>query len=340
MQRTVLLPTALLTLLLALGAAIWLQQTQSVSAGPAVDPYYRDYIGTATVKVKNGAAWQSFPMQVCVTVETAGQNGDITDVIVGGDIEFDCYPEESDNSETSILGDSLDVSSFAGCGCSENTGSFFIDTKEDTSVNAGKGWKTPPTKQTASQWQFKLMAPLDYAAEIWLNDDVRPLTANTTFTVKFLNNRQGLYFKAAGFAPLNDNGLPKVTVEIESVSTGLDSPPTLIDININDSDTVDSDVVVQFTFDEPVNVVDTIYVGIDCFVGNTGFFYYAEYSNLTISGNGTNVIGLSAIGGLPYGADCYAYIYPPAIDDVDNNDPPEWGPFSGGVVQFFTSNPG
>lgn len=328
MQRTVLLPLGLLLLALAAGSVAWLQSTRTASAA---DPYLRDYVGNATVKVKNGNAWQQYNMTVCLTVETNGPNGDITDVFMTGSDTSEC----SDTNEM-----------FSSVVVGNSPGAFGVDTKEDTLLNLGKGWKPNPQKQTANQWLFTIQQPLAAGGAVHLNNDSRALTAGTTLTVKFIRERGGIYFKLAGFAPLNANGLPKVTVEIESAAGGLDAPPSVTNITPSENAIVDSDTVVIFTYDEPVTVDNSgPYAYILCVnVNDSQDFvdFNGSLGNLTITGQGTNAITLTPVGGLPDNAQytCTAEIAAEGVDDVDTYDPPANWPASGGTTTFGTGVPG
>ncbi len=318
----------MLLLVLAIAAVAWLQQAQSASAIPQT--VSKDYQGTVNVRVKNGAAWQVFPMQVCVTVETNGPNGDITDVYMAGSDTSQCTED--------VPALTIDPPPSNTCLCELGTtpGSFLIDTTVDQ-ASTGFGWKTSPTKQTASQWQFKLISSTPGAADIFLNNGARMMTPNTLLTVKFIRDRGGIYFKATGFAPLNANGLPKVQIEIESTGAGLDAPPTVVDVTPVSGSDGDSDTTPTFTYDEPVNVEPSA-AGIECiFEGNTVAFNTAN-ANLTILGQGTKVITLVPTGGLPLNGNwvCTAFIDSQGVDDVDTIDPPSNWFFSGASTEFFT----
>ncbi len=325
-KRIAIGPAFLLILALAGAGVLWLQQARTAGAEP--EPYFRYYEGTANVKVKNGNAYSVYPVYTCTVVETAGVNGNIIDVDIFGI-----------NINQDILSDIGELFCGGYCPCEEPVltlenavvpegilpGTFLIATWVDENLTGGTGWKANPLKQTSTQWLFTLKKPEPMAAMIVLNNEFRPMQANTTLMTKFIRNREGIYWKVAGMAPLNANGLPKVTVEIEVPVTGHDSPPTPLSTNPQDSDTVDSDTSMTVTYSEPVNV-DPFFVELSC----DGYGYQA----FNILGQGTANIVIDPVSPLPGNTFCNLYIPEWAVTDVDTVDPPDYG-FDWVDIEFF-----
>lgn len=318
-QKVVLGPVILVAIALVAVGAFWLQQAQPAGAEP--ETFVRYYQGDATVKVKNGNAYATYPVKTCTFVETMGENGNIVDVGIFG-INANQEIEGSDTLEFfcgemfCICGDDPQSAIEEQNGIPELLpGMFYIDTYLDQAETGGFGWQTNPLKQTSTQWKFTLKKVLMEAGFIALNNDFRPLQANTTLVVKFIRGREGLYWKVAGSAPLNDNGTPKVTVEIETPGTGHDAPPRAISATPEENEVVNSDTSMTVDFSEPVNV-DPEGVSLYCFDAG-------EYFDVTISGQGTSTIVVDPVLNLPFGDSCEFHIDGEAISDVDNVDPPD-----------------
>lgn len=326
-QKLAIGPAILFVLALVAAGAFWLQK-----AGPAgadEETYYRYYEGTANVKVKNGNAYSVFPVYTCTVVETDGPNGDIIDVFIFG---VNVNEDFGDSDVGEILCNEFSCfcqdpgSTLEGSDVEEMLpGTFLIQTYVDELLTGGTGWKTNPQKQTSTQWKFTLKKPELAAGLVVLNDDARPLQANSTLLTKFIRGRAGVYWKVAGLAPLNDNGTPKVTVEIETPALGHDAPPEFISGTPDFYGDADSDTSMTAVFSEPVNVDPD---GVEVYCYDAG-----EYFDFTISGQGTSTIVVDPVTDLPYGDFCELYIYPEAITDVDTVDPPNeaidevWMPF-------------
>lgn len=316
-QRIAIGPVFLLILAIAGAGVLWLQQAKTAGADP--EPYYRYYEGTATVKVKNGNAFSTYPVYTCTIVETAGINGNIVDAeIYGINVNQDFGSDtEQPFCGTMCLcgGEPTNVIE----GYSEPDllpGFFVIATWIDEIETGGTGWKANPVKQTSTQWLFTLKKPEIPAAIVGLNNNFRLMQANTTLLVKFIRNREGIYWKVAGTAPLNDNGTPKVNVEIEIPIAGHDAPPTPIATDPEDSETVDSDTSMTVTYSEPVNVDP---FGVELYCEGYG------YIDFTVLGQGTANIVIDPVSDLPVNTWCNLYIYEDAVTDVDTIDPPDYG---------------
>lgn len=321
-KRTSFLPIGLLVLALTVISATFAQRTGTASATPL--PLDNMYMGTASMKMKVGSAYQVTSTSVCLVAITNAPGGDLVDVIIQGASEEGCLlPRSTAPQNPSSLFPPSDV--------------FSAVTILDQALTGGLGWKNNPVKQTANQWQFQLAAPLDVAANVIVNGTYRPFYSGATLVVKFINNRQGIYFKLTGFVPTGPGGA-KTSVEIEAVANTFDMPPTAIASSpFSGATGVLAGSTVTVFYDEPVNV-DPAGAAITCTSSTppASVTFNSTNANLTILGQGTPVITLVASPSLPVGGiwDCVASIDPAAVDDVDTVDPPANYEGSGISVSF------